>query len=254
MVGLSAPSVKTAAVKKRPLTPFQWLVILLLMAMGGFRTRGTIRVFAAIVVAMLGAVVVPGCREADDAAPPPPPGPVGMQFNVDEALLGEPRAFVDYGISLRPPAGWSEMPQEQIARLTAAVQPPASAEPIEPPRPLAAFLLPKDPSVLIVSSIPWSADEADLAQFQEQLRAQFGEVRHGQFKVNGLDVQQYLLQPQGQVNFKLLVAAESAAAGDSVGRRLQLDYVVPQEAWPAQVRAVESSIGSLRPANSSRLD
>jgi hypothetical protein len=203
-----------------------------------------------VAVLFLAAASMAGGCDAEDGVGPSGAGGAGyqaMEFSIDEALLGRSRAFDEFGVIVRAPAGWEALAEEEVARVSAALR--TAAKPGEGSEemaaPLAVYMNMPEQSALIVSSVPLGTGDAEVEAYREALREQFGEVQEGRFRVNGLEVQQYLVQPEGMVNFKLLVSAENAAAGD-FGRRLQLDYVVPQAAWPSQVRAVESSIGSLR--------
>ncbi len=200
-----------------------------------------------------------GCDEANslvgagESSPTQSAPAETMRFSVNDALLGDARRFDEFGISLRPPVGWNALPDEQVAAIADAVgaaQPtttPSAQSSESPAKPLAVFLRPEDASVLLVSSMELNED-SDAKAYADRLRERFGAIREGRFQVNGLEITQFLLQPKGKVNFKLLVTAKNAPTGHS-DHRLQLDYVVPQAAWMSQVHAVESSIGSLQPAH-----
>ena len=155
-------------------------------------------------------------------------GPAGMAFAVDETQLAD---GVDVaGLRVRPPRGWTALPAAQLAAIA-----PADAD----VAPLAAFVA-EDGSALVVTDVPRLEPDARLAAFREA----DPETAADSFDINGLAVRQYLLRPEGRVNFRLI------ADGDDPDRQVQLDYAVPEAAWPARVAAVESSIGSLRRAAS----
>lgn len=197
-----------------------------------------------------------------------------MQFNVDPALLGETQRFAAFGVQFAPPAGWDRLPEEQMAAVAAAVGAPAgpvAADNVHstgttattptttpaamPPsgvaaaggddefqaEPVAVFSQPGQGVWLLVSAL--NIDEPQ--RYTAMLRRQPEQVLATEFQLHGIAVHQYLIRPDGLVNFKLLLNAPGRA--DS--RRLQLDFVVAQTSWAKAVRAVESSIGSVRPTS-----
>ncbi len=75
---------------------------------------------------------------------------------------------------------------------------------------------------------------------QKKLLRDFSEeqVRYAQFKVNNLNVHQFLIMPEDKVFFKLLInPAESIY--------LQLDYAIDRKKYQPYISYIESSIGSI---------
>ena len=179
--------------------------------------------FLALAAAACGCGCGCGCDEQEREVAA---GPAGMAFAVDETQLA---GGVDVaGLRVRPPRGWTALPAAQLAAVA-----PADAD----VAPLAAFVA-DDGSALVVTDVPRLGPDERLAAF----RGVDPEAAADSFDVNGLAVRQYLLRGQGRVNFRLI------ADGLEADRQVQLDYAVPEAAWPARVAAVESSIGSLRRA------
>ena len=198
------------------------------------RNRRTFRaavrpLFAAGVVALL---LLVGCDDAP--APPPttaPVGPPAMQFTVDPALVGDYVTLGDGGFRVRPPAGWPPLTADQMSPLSATRPGDAAA--------VAGFVRAADNLGLIVSTVAVDDEAAYLAE----LRASDPQVQTARYRVNGVAVTQYLVRRDTLVDMRLLLDA-----ADARGRRLQLDYLVPQAKWATQARVVESSVGSLMPA------
>jgi hypothetical protein len=79
-----------------------------------------------------------------------------------------------------------------------------------------------------------------MTRYGGTLARQFGDsLRQAQFMKDDLYMAQFLAQPEGLVNFKLVFEAPADGL-------LQFDYVVPRRVYPQEVRSVESSIGSIR--------
>jgi hypothetical protein len=213
----------------------------------------------AIVLLSLTLAGLSGCDEPDDPEPAAEPALPEMAFRVDETLLGEPRQFGDGSgrvVTFRPPADWAAVPESQMQAIEAAVATGPSTRPDAGPgrdaKPLAAFVG-ADQSVLIVSAVPSAKHEDRLAA----LREVDDEVLGTRFAVRGLPVSQYLVRTGGRVNFKVVIDLPSDGVGAGPGEvsggggggggggQLQLDYVTPQARYGANLRAIESSLGSL---------
>lgn len=164
-----------------------------------------------------------------------------MQFNIDAASLGEPVSSPDLGIQFQPPIGWEPFPAAQVDSVGRALEWEETAVDLVPRY---VFLHPTRGSVLSVALL----QREDSVTFEEQM-AKYGQVlarhvsgdslRQGAFLKDDLHIQQFLLQPPGVVNFKLVLESET-------NDLLQFDYVVPRQYYPAEIKAIESSIGSIR--------
>lgn len=171
-------------------------------------------------------------------------GVPSMEFTLDPEQLGPPVLLAAEGIRFRAPAGWKPLNAGEVDRLDGTTTDTLGAGPDSLLlRPLHIFMDDEAGSVLSVSYLRFHKD----APFSEQIKRygttlakRFSQdsVRQTQFMKNDLHMAQYLLQPQGLVNFKVVFEAKHGAL-------LQFDYVVPAVHYPEEVRAVESSIGSI---------
>ena len=183
-----------------------------------------------------GLLVAGGCDEAETpVSAPAAEREAAMSFRVDPALLGEAATLGAGGgrggrYLVRPPARWKAIPDAGLALLRQAAGGGEGG-------PTAAFVA-DDGSGLFASDVPAATDDARLARMRE---ADPG-VRETRYAVNGLSVAQYLLDDAGRVRFVLVL-------GPPVGRQVRLDYVADRDVYPSHVAAIESSIGSIRPAD-----
>lgn len=167
-----------------------------------------------------------------------------MRFDVDLARLGDTAEVSRYGVRFRPPAAWQALSAETMQAVQQAA---AAAETEIRVEPLRAFADTVQGSFLSVSALHGFSDEAfdaQMAQYAEALQAEVrrrgrDSLRQASFRRDRMRVMQFLLEPDGQVNFKLVLDTP-------LGGPLQFDYVVPRPQYPAAVRAIESSIGSIR--------
>lgn len=183
---------------------------------------------------LLSLLVLTGCREEEASGPP------SMEFTVDPALLGDKVVLPEQDVQFQPPVSWRAVEASNRESLEQAL--PVSDSLAF--RPLHIFLDETSGSVLSVAE--FSFDEG--LPFEEQMK-RYGDVlaqrfagdslRQTLFLKEGLPVAQFLVQPAGLVNFKLVFEAPYEGL-------IQFDYVVPRAQYPREVRAIESSIGSIR--------
>lgn len=171
-----------------------------------------------------------------------------VHFDVDPALIGESQRFEDFGIQFSAPAGWAPLPADQVAAVAAAAmgqrQGATSAPATRPTgefaaEPLAVYSRAEEGLWLIVSAVNVESPAA----YEQALRKRHGQLSTDHYDISGIDGHQYLFQTQGLVNLKVLLSAPDY----SEQRRLQLDYVLPMQAYQQKARVLESSIGSVRP-------
>ena len=191
-----------------------------------------------LVALAVGAVAVGGCRDAE------PPGPPPMQFDVDPPRLGPVVALPSDSLAFQPPVGWKEVATPAVPDSVVEVAPAATGGGQPGLEPLHVFMDEDTGSVLSVARLrlPGSdAFDAQVRRYAADLSGRFADdsLRQASFTNDGLHVVQFLVQPAGLVNFKLVLEGQE----DDL---VQFDYVVPQAEYPSLVKAVESSIGSIR--------
>jgi hypothetical protein len=188
---------------------------------------------------VLGAECSRGDREANAAADE-------LSFEVRADLLGA--TFVDStaGISFAPPVSWQPLEPGVLlaakARLEAltATQGESLVEPVQ------AFVDPTTSTCCVLSrwggpaagDSTWKAAGLRTSQSMSA-RFQGAEIKESSFAYRGFRLRQYLVTTADQVMFKILAHRPGSAV-------IQLDYVAPKAAYAREVKAIESSIGSLR--------
>jgi hypothetical protein len=166
-----------------------------------------------------------------------------MAFSVDSTRLGEGFAAADGGMRLRAPAGWSAAPAETLAEVMRLLGQKASAGGDEP-RLRALYREPSSGAALAVSDYdgPCTPERRDrLAALHERAmreRDPEAEVKSGRYGLHGVEIVQLRAVQSDKVLFKLL-------ASRPPGPLFQLDYILPRGVYVSELRAVESSIGSL---------
>ncbi len=186
-------------------------------------------------VFLLGVVLLAGCGEQPRSDVQP------MQFDVDPSRLGAAVEAADYGIRFQAPAGWEPLAASAIDSIGRAV---ALLGEVFDLRPRYVFLDPSSGSLLSVAtiSLPDSLPfDEQIAHYGVLLAEQFPSdtLRQGQYLKDGIHIAQFLVHPPGRVTFKLLFESPS-------GTLLQFDYLVPEAQYPGQIKAIESSIGSIQ--------
>ncbi len=186
-------------------------------------------------VLLLGVVLLAGCgaEPRSDVQP--------MQFDVDPGRLGVAVEAADHGIRFQAPAGWEPLAASAIDSIGRAV---ALLGDVFDLRPRYVFLDPSTGSLLSVAtvSLPDSLTfDEQIAHYGALLADQFPSdtLRQGQYLKDGIHIAQFLVHPPGRVTFKLLFESP-------FGTLLQFDYLVPAAQYPGQIKAIESSIGSIQ--------
>lgn len=174
------------------------------------------------------------CREREPEVPV-------MQFTVTPSLLGTAVVAEDLGVQFQPPAGWEPLSATAFDSLNQALERPDDTVPLQPHY---VFLDPTTGSLCSVTTVHFAdtpAFDEVIDRYGRLLAAQFPEdaLRQGLFEKDGIRIAQFLVQPRGRVVFKLLFEA-------AMGKVLQFDYIVPSAVYAAEVKAIESSIGSIK--------
>jgi len=169
-----------------------------------------------------------------------------LEFRVDSTLLGE--AVVLAGIGFCPPVAWGEADSTLMSAVRAGLERQAAGNPL--PTLERAFLHEQTGAVLVVTSFAAAGDPpgrfpAWARSFVEEYRAASPKVpvEEDWLKIGGIPAVQLYAADSARVLFKYLLG------GDRV---IGLDYSVPRAAWAEEMRAVESSVGTVRNGKSGK--
>jgi hypothetical protein len=195
-----------------------------------------------VLMSILPAIFLLGCtgeRERQDKVV------AEMQFEVDQSLLGSRIATDIYGIQFHPPVDWDQVSPDVFTEAYRRLVPDEKVQHAFEIKPEYIFLNRHNGSSLIVSHVGITDPEMDrghvLQEFTNTLadRPEGSAARQTDFMKDGIHMHQFLIQSDEIVNFKFLMFTKTDAL-------FQLDYVVPRNVYPAEIKAIESSIGSIQ--------
>jgi len=174
----------------------------------------------------------------------PDPGELG--FRVDTTLLEDEFVENELGLSFSPPVGCSKLPDEITDRALVSLPDKGLMGDSSLVQPQYTFFNQQDGVVCIVSLLPHlTTTQSEILSYQNLVRQNFptAKLEQGQFRHNNIDFFQTLIMTTNTVIFKLVIPRDH--------RSLQFDYVIPQNIYIDKIRAIESSIGSIRTINPS---
>ena len=162
-----------------------------------------------------------------------------MHFNVDSSQVGASVEASKLGIVFRPPAGWRPMPAGDLEMATRDV----AGNPLGV-QPQYMFTQPAIDALLMVATVGRAEGQTldeQVKRYNELLNAELSGaiVKEDKYLKDGIVVVQLLTQSEDFVTFTLFFEA-------STDGLLQFDYIVPRASYPGQVKAIESSIGSIQ--------
>ena len=199
--------------------------------------------FYIILVSLL--VTLPGCNSNTHRESTL----IEAQFNIDTTLLSG-TAIVDSSLnySLRIPKGWQSISPELTAKLKTSmlVQDYADAG-FE-----FGFINPKDSSMLVcldVSKMEPSVFSGLRENYLEVLNLNnaWNQIQYQEFKYKSFMIDQYVLQNDEILNFKLICRDHIENA--DTAPKIELLYFINAKGLAENIKAIESSIGSLSNIN-----
>lgn len=167
-----------------------------------------------------------------------------LEFRVDTALLAPCYSDSLLKFTFCPPKGWNPLPDSTLkqvkTRLETNIQPTHNIQ----FRLIQLFLDPTNGNSCSLSQVSGVVGTlVDLIEiYEESLQEKFPEaqISTAKFKIEKINVVQFLILTNEKVIFKLIFASPTKAI-------CQLDFAVARAVYPNVVRSVESSVGSLRP-------
>lgn len=169
-----------------------------------------------------------------------------LEFRVDSSLIGEEIVLTGFGFC--PPAGWNEADSALMSAVQKGLEQQAAGNPL--PTLERVCLHGETGAVLVVTSFAETGDQpggfpAWARSFVKGYRAASPKVpvEEDWLKIGGILAVQLYIADSARVLFKYLLA------GDEV---IGLDYSVPRGAWAEEMRAVESSVGTVKKGKSEK--
>jgi hypothetical protein len=169
-----------------------------------------------------------------------------MKFFVNSEILGESIHDSVLNVVFNPPMQWEPLQDDLFAELLRRVDTRQGDWDSINITPVHMFINSGRGSSLTVSTMRFrnGSETENLKSYDTSIREHFNDIDllYTVFVKDGIYFHQYLLQNDDMINFKLLTQ-------ESDGTMLQWDYVVPRQAYTFEVRAIESSIGSIKRIN-----
>jgi hypothetical protein len=169
-----------------------------------------------------------------------------MEFLVNSDLLGTSIRDSLLNVTFNPPLPWEPLRNDVFAEAKRQLLSGQSDSDTISVIPEYIFLDDKLGSSLIVSTVRFRTDSGtdNIGRYHTSLKEHFSveDVLYSVYVKDGIYFHQYLLQNEEIINFKLLTQ-------ETDNTILQWDYVVPRNAYTFEVRAIESSIGSIKRIN-----
>ncbi len=168
-----------------------------------------------------------------------------MQFTIDASLLGGQIADTVSHFSFQPPIRWNRIPEELFTEASRKIEANRDDDALFSALPLYIFIDSVYSSSLIVSMIRFAEENSDTSGLMRlygsilQNRSPESEIMYTDFIKDGIRFYQYLLRDDHTINFKLIASGR----GDQL---LQWDFIVPEAVYAYEIRAIESSIGTIR--------
>ena len=165
-----------------------------------------------------------------------------LAFEVDSTRLELTRHDQYLGIQFNSPKGWTLTPKtlfEAFSKQESSTFLEGSDFKISP---ISIFLNQEKKSILYISQMHGFQDSTSVDKYKDLIQRIFSPNKVGDFFKDNILFTQYLIQDENRVNFKLLFF-------NSKNQLIQFDYIVPNNFYISELKAIESSIGSIHLIN-----
>jgi hypothetical protein len=189
-------------------------------------------------VVVIGIIVCLGACTKNDAPPKTIPA---VTFDVNALLLGDSVVSKQYGITFFVPKNWKPLPKDIEQQLRSRLSDVNTGE--IRPEPLYIFVGEANKATLAVSVLRFPAQDTSITlqrmRFVQSVKSNTDSstLRIAEFRKNTMLMTQCVIRTPERISFKVLVEAKNAL--------LQFDYVLSMAVYTKEIRAVESSIGSI---------
>ena len=162
-----------------------------------------------------------------------------LKFEVDSTKLEIRTRNTDLGIQFNSPKDWMPISHELLedfSKRNASEYLKASGFVWKP---ISIFLNKKNESLLYISLVQGQDDTSSITMYKDLIQKNIASAKAGDFIKDGIHFSQILVQDNERVNFKLLFF-------NSKNQLIQFDYVIPNQFYISELKAIESSIGSIQ--------
>lgn len=172
-----------------------------------------------------------------------PPEFPAMNFNIERNLLGNKVECKEFGFSFNAPVDWNEAGKKELDDASQALTKTLAGKKDISINPLYIFIR-SNGCVLNIANIKLSAQQNNLKDKIKVYESVFfgdhvpPDIKKTLYSKDGINIVQYLLQ-ENRIDFRLLFIS---AKGDLI----QFDYLADKRNYLNEVKAIESSIGSIK--------
>jgi len=196
---------------------------------------------AVFLIASIGALYLNGCENKQNDET----GLKQIQFNIDpNTLAGEVSDSV-LKLFFKPPKNWKLIDEKLFKKVEDIDDVQLKQKGDVSIIPLYIFMDDSLKCLLNISQIQLkdgnNTDALNLLEYEKLLLGKFGKekLKRAEFLKGDLPVIQYMINDKEKVNFKILFYNTAKVL-------IQFDYVSSIEVYPKEIKAIESSIGSIQ--------
>lgn len=200
------------------------------------------RAFLSVTVFSLIIFSLPGCQNQKE----PETGLRQIQFNVDSNLLSQEVIDSSSKFLFMPPKEWKLINKKLFKDVLDKNNLQLKQEEKILIAPLYIFMDDSMNCLLNISRIQLkeenkSQTKSTIAIYEEELLRKFGKekLKRAEYLKGNLAITQYLINENNEVNFKIIFFDENK-------NLVQFDYVTSLDVYPKEIKAIESSIGSIQ--------
>lgn len=161
-----------------------------------------------------------------------------LVFNVDSLLIGE--QYTEIGISFYPPKEWNQISSDLMASIEQSLQEMEDSSSVNIIL-QNVFLNQKNSCICFLSTFQKTMPAAQIREiYLTELFAGDiqGSITEASYLHNGFNIRQLIHVQDDQVTIKLICISDDEHI-------FMLDYIVPSQFYEQNIRAIESSIGTL---------
>lgn len=195
-------------------------------------------IFKKVIIILLSVLFLVACDNSKESSKPDE-----LKFNVDEAKLGSEITNESLGVKFNPPLSWNAIDSTLIAKMKGQLKTQTVRNDSIKVTLKDVFMKQENRSLLSISKLSFNNSITSPKEFyDEKVTNKFSRAslfKRGEFLKDDIKFIQYLVQNGGNVNFKLLFNNED-------NETIQFDYILNKKNYSNQLRAIESSIGSIK--------
>lgn len=168
-----------------------------------------------------------------------------IKFNVDKDLLEQTFTDTISGISFCPPIHWKPVSQKIMSRIANAhLQNDDEKNAPVQLIPLQVFAEKKENANCFLSKLVsgnLSGSDEIINSFKKSVQNKFADqtMKEGAFLIKDIVAYQFIIKQENAIVLKLLLSSKSFSP-------LVIDYIIPIKFYKKNLKAVESSIGSIK--------